>query len=104
VAYFLFVLLPYSSIRQFVLWMGVSALRSWHGLGESFSWENGSLEGICFSWNIYWFSGLICSSREIWLYFIIVGGRDVVGKVERGDIEVDGWCVVGMGSVTGSDV
>jgi hypothetical protein len=49
VAYFLFVLPPYSSIRQFVLWMGVSALRSWHGLGESFSWENGSLEGIYLS-------------------------------------------------------
>jgi hypothetical protein len=49
VAYFLFVLPPYSSIRQCVLWMGVSALRSWHGLGESFSWENGSLEGIYLS-------------------------------------------------------
>ena len=36
----------YSSIRQGVIWMGGSALRSWHGLGESFSWESGSLEGI----------------------------------------------------------
>jgi hypothetical protein len=33
-----------------------------------------------------------------------MGGRDVVDKVEKGDIEVDGWCVVGMGSVTGSGV
>ena len=49
VAYFLFVLPPYSSIRQFVIWMGVSALRSWHGLGESFFWENGSLAGIYLS-------------------------------------------------------
>ena len=48
-AYFLFVLPPYSSIRQFVIWMGVSALRSWHGLGESFFWENGSLAGIYLS-------------------------------------------------------
>ena len=26
-----------------------------------------------------------------------MGGRDVMGNVEKGDIEVDGWCVVGMG-------
>ena len=39
------------------------------------------------------------------LYFIIMGGRDVMGNVEKGDIEVDGWCVVGMGGgVTGSGV
>ena len=44
VAYSLLVLPPYSSIRQCVIWMGVSDLRSWHGLGES-----GSLEGICLS-------------------------------------------------------
>jgi hypothetical protein len=33
-----------------------------------------------------------------------MGGGVVVDKVEKGDIEVDGWCVVGMGSVTGSGV
>jgi hypothetical protein len=49
VAYFLLVFPPYSSIRQCVIWMGVSTLRSWHGLGESFSWESGSLEGIYLS-------------------------------------------------------
>ena len=42
VAYFLFVLPPYSSIRQFVLCMGVSALHSWHGvLGNVFPWKMG---------------------------------------------------------------
>jgi hypothetical protein len=42
VAYFLFVLPPYSSIRQFVLWMGVSTLHSWHGvLGKVFPWKMG---------------------------------------------------------------
>jgi hypothetical protein len=25
-----------------------------------------------------------------------MGGRDVMGNVEKGDIEVDGWCVVDM--------
>jgi hypothetical protein len=33
-----------------------------------------------------------------------MGERDVVGKVEKGDIGVDGWYVVGIGSVTGSGV
>jgi hypothetical protein len=42
VAYFLFVLPPYSSIRQFVLWVGVSALCSWHGVLEKvFPWKMG---------------------------------------------------------------
>jgi hypothetical protein len=42
VAYFLFVLPPYSSIRQFVLWVGVSALSSWHGvLGKVFPCKMG---------------------------------------------------------------
>ena len=27
-----------------------------------------------------------------------------MGNVEKGDIEVDGWCVVGMEGVTGSGV
>jgi hypothetical protein len=49
VAHFLFVLPPYFSIRQCVILMGVSALHSWHGLGESFSWGSGSLEGIYLS-------------------------------------------------------
>jgi hypothetical protein len=29
-----------------------------------------------------------------------MGGRDVMANVEKGDIEVDGWCVVGMRGVT----
>jgi hypothetical protein len=33
---------------------------------------------------------LIHSSQKIWLYFIIMGGRDAMGNVEKGDIEVDG--------------
>ena len=33
-----------------------------------------------------------------------MGERDVVGKVEKGDIEVDGWCVVGVEGVIGSGV
>jgi hypothetical protein len=32
------------------------------------------------------------------------GGRDVVDNVEKGDIEVDSWCVVGIGGVTGSAI
>jgi hypothetical protein len=32
------------------------------------------------------------------------GGWDVVDNVEKGDIEVDSWCVVGIGGVTGSGV
>ena len=34
----------------------------------------------------------------------MMGGGDVMGSVEKGDIEVDGWCVVGMGGVTGCGV
>ena len=33
-----------------------------------------------------------------------MGGREVMGSVEKRDIEVDGWCVVGLGGVTGSGV
>jgi hypothetical protein len=33
-----------------------------------------------------------------------MGGRDVVDNVEKVDIEVDSWCVVGIGGVTGSGV
>jgi hypothetical protein len=33
-----------------------------------------------------------------------MGGRDVVDSVEKGDIEVDSWCAVGVGGVTGSGV
>jgi hypothetical protein len=65
VAYFFFVLTPCSSIRQCVILMGVSALRSWHGLGESFSWGSGSLEGIYLSWRVFWFYKLIYSSQKI---------------------------------------
>jgi hypothetical protein len=33
-----------------------------------------------------------------------MGGRDAMGNVEKGDIEVDGGWIVGMGGVTGSGV
>jgi hypothetical protein len=33
-----------------------------------------------------------------------MGRRDVMGNVEKGDIEVDGWCVVGVEGVAGSGV
>jgi len=33
-----------------------------------------------------------------------MGGRDGMGNVEKGDIEVDGRCVVGVEGVTGSGV
>jgi hypothetical protein len=33
-----------------------------------------------------------------------MGGRDGMGNVEKGDIEVDGWCVVGVEGVIGSGV
>jgi hypothetical protein len=32
------------------------------------------------------------------------GGRDVVDSVEKGDIEVNSWCAVGIRGVTGSGV
>jgi hypothetical protein len=60
-------------------------------IGESVSLKN-------------WVSELIHLSQNIYLYLIIIGGKDYMDNVEKGDIEIDSWCVVGIGGVTGSGV
>jgi hypothetical protein len=47
---------------------------------------------------------LIHSSQNIYLYLIIIVGKDYMDNVEKRDIGIDNWCVVGIGGATGSGV